>query len=87
MRYICLSAITCISLGAPTNGEVTYSSGTTSPFNYGTVATFTCNTGFGLIGNMTRTCEGDGSSPVGLWSEVTPTCVGEIGQQCFSHRK
>ena len=73
--FLCtISAIICLPLGAITNGQVTYS---TFPHNFGTVATFTCNTGFSLSGDSTRTCGGDGSSQNGVWSGSSPVCVGE----------
>ena len=72
-----ISAITCHSLGTIANGQVTDSTDTTSPSDFGTVATFTCNTGFGLDGDRMRTCGGDGSSRSGVWSGSSPMCVGE----------
>ena len=71
-------AITCPSLGAFANGQVSYSPDTTAPHNFGTVATFSCNTGFSLSGGSTRTCGGDGSSQNGVWSGSSPVCVGEL---------
>ena len=62
-------------LRSPANGEVTYSN--SQPYTNGTVATYSCDEGFGLSGgDVTRTCEGDGSSPNGDWSGVTPSCEG-----------
>ena len=72
------TVITCLSLEAIANGQITYSPDTISPYNFGTVATFTCNTGFSLSGDMTRTCGGDGSSQSGVWSGSSPVCVGEL---------
>ena len=46
-----------------------------SPYFSGTVATFSCNDGFGLSGgDGMRTCGGDGSSSDGMWSGTSPTC-------------
>ena len=67
------SAITCSSLGAFANGQITYSTDTTSPHDFGTVATFTCNTGFSLSGDSTRIC-GSG----GVWSGSSPVCIGKL---------
>ena len=75
--YIFVShvAIVCPTLSSITNGQVVYS--TTSPFNYGTEATYTCDDGFGLTGgNRIRRCRGTSSSPNGVWSGSIPTCQG-----------
>ena len=67
--------VTCPMLPSPANGEVTYSD--LLRYTNGTVATYSCGEGFGLSGgDVTRTCEGDGSSPNGAWSGVTPSCEG-----------
>ncbi|XP_066300510.1 P-selectin-like [Branchiostoma lanceolatum] len=54
----------CPTLSAPTNGAVSSSS------SYGDVATFTCNTGYNLVGGSTRTCQVDLT-----WSGTSPTCA------------
>lgn len=41
---------------------------------YGANATYTCNTGYKLVGGSTRTCQADGT-----WGFLTPTCIGEKG--------
>ena len=70
-----LLAITCRPLSPPTNGGVTYS--TASPFTSGSVATYSCDRGYGLsMGDARSTCGGDGSSPNGVWSGVVPICEG-----------
>ncbi|XP_064386241.1 P-selectin-like isoform X3 [Halichondria panicea] len=56
----------CGSLDAPSNGAVNTSSGTT----FMMTATYTCNTGYTLIGANTRTCGGDGQ-----WTPVAPICL------------
>ncbi|XP_066300403.1 CUB and sushi domain-containing protein 3-like [Branchiostoma lanceolatum] len=61
------TAVQCPALTAPTNGAV---GGTNS---YGDVATFTCDTGYGLAGASTRTCQADTT-----WSGTSPTCT--VGQ-------
>ena len=43
----------------------------------GTVATFNCMTGFGLVGAASSTCGGDGSSPMGTFDPANPTCERE----------
>ncbi|XP_019620833.1 PREDICTED: uncharacterized protein LOC109467329 [Branchiostoma belcheri] len=54
----------CPLLTAPTNGAVT---GTNF---YQDVATFTCDTGYNLVGSSTLTCQADAT-----WSGATPTCT------------
>ena len=48
-----------------TNGQVNTSSGTT----YNQVATYSCDTGYNLVGSLTRTCQVNGS-----WSFTAPVC-------------
>ena len=48
----------------PGHGKVSYSSGTT----YGMVATYTCNTGYDLIGQTSVTCQNNGT-----WTNI-PVC-------------
>ena len=61
------TAVDCGSLMiAVPNGQVYTSSGTT----FMMTATYTCNTGYTLIGANTRTCGGDGS-----WTPDAPTCA------------
>ena len=73
-----IKAITCSSLGAIADGTVTYSSDTTAPHDFGTVATFSCNTGCSRSGDSTITCGGDGSSQSGVWSGSSPVCTCEL---------
>ena len=58
------------------NGMIAYSSDTTSPFDFETTATFTCNEGFFIEGEPTRSCAGDGSSINGMWNGASPFCAG-----------
>ena len=58
------TVVDCGSLGAPFNGAVDTSSGTT----FMKTATYTCNTGY--AGNTTRTCQADA-----IWSGSEPTCT------------
>ena len=55
----------CGDIEAPTNGSVSYSSGTT----YTSEATFGCDTGFTLSSMTTRTCQADK-----IWSNDSPSC-------------
>ena len=60
------SAADCDNLNDPSNGQVTLT-GTV----FGSVASYECDTGFSLVGNMERTCQDDGE-----WSGTDPTCNG-----------
>ncbi|XP_064386457.1 CUB and sushi domain-containing protein 3-like [Halichondria panicea] len=57
--------IDCGDLFDPSNGAVNTSSGTT----FMMTATYTCNTGYNLTGDMTRTCGANGT-----WSWTALTC-------------
>ena len=61
-----IAIIDCGSLTNPINGQVDTSSGTT--FNQ--IATYSCNTGYNLIGVSTRTCSSNAQ-----WSSSAPLCV------------
>ncbi len=60
---------TCSDLTVPANGMISYNMGTASLRPVNTVATYTCVTGYTLIGGSTRTCGSDG-----VWSVSAPTC-------------
>ena len=68
----------CLSLPNPMNGEIVYSSGITGDQEFGTTATYICESGFGLSGEeRVRTCTSDGSSTTGSWTGSAPSCLGE----------
>ena len=70
--FIVLIATDCGNLTSPNDGLVIYSNGTT----YQSKATFSCNTGYTLSANSTRTCEASTD-----WSGLTPNCIknGKLG--------
>ena len=52
-----------------------YTTDTTPLFGIDTVATHTCDAGFALVGDSTRTCiQDDQADTVGVWSSSPPTC-------------
>ena len=57
----------CGTLNNPTNGKVSYTGRTT----FGQTATYSCNTGYSLVGDSSRTCQATGN-----WSGSVPTCQG-----------
>ena len=53
----------------PANGIVNHTAGT----SFGQTATYSCDRGYNLMGNSTRTCQETGN-----WSESAPTCQGML---------
>ena len=81
------TALMCSYLPAPDNGGIVYSTGITTLYDFGTTATYMCDTGFGISGgNVLRTCRGSGLSPNGTWTGTAPRCDGKasiIFNGCF----
>ena len=67
MMYNTLLTVDCGSLPDPANGSVTHTVGT----SLGQTAIYSCNTGYKLVGDNTRTCQATGN-----WSGSPPTCQG-----------
>ena len=63
--FIFSTAVDCGSLPNPANGQVSHSVGTT----FGSAATYSCNTGYNLVGDRTRMCQA-----TRMWSGSAPTC-------------
>ena len=63
--------IQCDNLTIPSNGGMSCSSGIMGMGYEGETCTFTCNTGYELIGSSTRTCQSDGN-----WSGSQTRCIG-----------
>ena len=63
--FLLSSAVDCNALSDPANGQVSHTAGTT----FGQTATYSCNTGYNLVGDSTRTCQATGA-----WSGSAPTC-------------
>ena len=57
----------CGTLNALANGQVSHTAGTT----FGETATYSCDPGYNLTGDSTRTCQA-----TGMWSGREPTCQG-----------
>ena len=55
----------CGNLTDPANGSVNHTAGT----GLGQTATYSCNTGYNLVGDSTRTCQA-----TRIWSGNAPTC-------------
>ncbi len=54
----CIRAAVCQDLPSPVNGMISYDT-MFSPRPTGTVATYTCGTGYDIFGPRTRTCQSD----------------------------
>ena len=67
--FLLSTAVDCGTLTNPANGQVNQTAGTT----FGRTATYSCNTGYNLVGVSTRTCQATGS-----WSGSAPTCQGML---------
>ncbi len=59
----------CPPLPTITNGMISYSPDVTPGYDLGTEATYTCVTGYTLTGDVTRTCQANGT-----WSWTALTC-------------
>ena len=68
------TAVDCGPLSGPANGQVTHTAGTT----FGQTATYSCNTGYNLLGDSIRTCQA-----AGVWSGHAPTCHRMLLLQTF----
>ena len=64
----------CSDLTDPANGQVNHNDGTT----FGHTATYSCNTGYNLVGDSIRTCQATGN-----WSGSAPTCQGMLCERMF----
>ncbi len=72
-------AVTCPALPTVSNGQITYSMDTSAPYEYGTVATYVCDTSYGVSGGEgVLFCGGDGSDTAGSWGTSIPTCECEL---------
>ena len=73
------AAIECPSLPGIANGMIVYSNTGMPNYSLGTLATYSCDTGFALDftgGSETRTCIDDGDNDVeGIFSGQAPACV------------
>ena len=65
--FLFFTAVNCGTLTNPANGQVTHTAGAT----FGQTATYSCNTGYNLVGSSTRTCQA-----TRVWSGSAPTCPG-----------
>ena len=79
------TAVDCGSLMAPSNGAVDTTSGTT----FMMTATYTCVTGYNIVGSEISTCGASGTSGAttpsdGVWSPAAPVCERMHVIKCFT---
>ena len=67
--FLILLVVDCSSLTDPANGSVTHTAGKT----FRQTATYSCNTGYTLVGDSSRTCQATGNS-----SGSAPSCEGVL---------
>ena len=67
---MCFIVVPCPLLTSPNNGGIDCSLGGDGVSNPGETCTVTCNDGYQVMGNGTRTCQNDGS-----WSGSNATCI------------
>ena len=74
-----IESLTCEELSPPDNGEISLALGPNSlSHGLGSVATYSCDPGYTLVGETTRTCEdtNGGTVTTGTWSGTPPHCQG-----------
>ena len=59
------------------NGQVSFIPDMLSPFDIGTVATFSCNAGFSLNGStaILNCTDDDQADTIGTWNGMEPSCL------------
>ena len=68
--FVLYIEIRCHNFSIPANGMMSCSSGRVGVGYEGDTCSFTCNTGYELTGNDTRTCQSNGS-----WSGSPVSCI------------
>ena len=74
-------AITCPGVPIPNNGNINFGGASrdeNSTYIFAVVATYSCDTGFYLVRNDSRTCTGDGRSIIGTFDVLASTCQREL---------
>ena len=77
MSIVYIGALTCEELSPPDNGEINLAPGPNSlSHGLGSVATYSCDPGYALVGQTTRTCEDTLNVTAGMWSGLLVHCQG-----------
>lgn len=73
----------CPDIPNPINGQIYFTPDFLAPFDFGSMAKYSCDAGFGLNGgDIVRVCEGTSDSPIGSWSGEAPTCIRKLFLKC-----
>jgi len=88
--------IQCPDIADPINGQIRFRGDKVSPFDYGTVAEYSCNDGLILLdpdtglfldtgllsadAQVVRVCEGNSSSAIGIWTGLDYLCEGMLSE-------
>ncbi len=78
------TVVTCSDLGNRANSDISYNGGTSNLRLPDTVATYTCVTGYRIVGTTSVTMTTRSCLTSGEWSESAPTCECEIVTQLLS---
>ncbi len=78
------TAVICLNLGNRANSDILYNGGTSNLRPPGTVATYTCVTGYRIVGTTSATMATRSCLTNGVWSGTAPTCECEIVTQLLS---
>ncbi len=73
LNLFIILAIICLEPPTPENGDVILSS---QVISVDTTATYTCDSGYILVGQTTRACDDARGEIIGTWSGTTPICEG-----------
>ena len=74
-------ALICNTLPPLENGEISLALGPNSlSHGLGSVATYSCDPGYALVGQTARTCEdtNGGTVTTGTWSGISSSCRGKL---------
>ena len=74
----------CLEPTAPLNGNMVLSS---QQLGVGTTATYSCDRGYVLVGETTRTCEDTNGNTIGVWNGSMPICEGKKRNKIYSRNK
>ena len=82
LHFIQQNDVSLLSGGCPTLPPIDNGDVVVSGLSTGDTATYTCNSGYQLEGEPTRTCQANG-----LWSSTAPICTGQIPSQPSDHSR
>ena len=80
-QFFSTGALSCEVQFPPTNGGVNVQAGPNSlTYGLGSVATYSCDPGYALVGQRTMACQDNngGTVTMGTWSGAPPLCQGTL---------